>query len=207
MTSPGFRPIVVRFGNVLGSSGSVLQVMRECVRAGRPIPLTDPDATRFFMTDTEAVALVLRADLLADAPRIFWLDMGDPIRMADLVQRLLEAEALAGFPPVPIDIIGLRPGEKRIETLTDPALRFDRTVDRSIRVARELTDTPPAHAAIVGRVRRVVAQANDMAALTLLSTAVEGYAPSQQALVQARTLATSLRADAGRAPRRKRQAA
>ena len=181
MATRAFRPIAVRFGNVLGSSGSALPLMREAIRSGRPIQLTDPDATRFFMTVGEAVSLVVRADLLAGAPRIFWLDMGEPLRMGDLVQRLLDLEETAGFPRVPIEIIGLRPGEKRTETLADADLALDRTADRSIRVARELPARGFSLTATMHRVRRVVRDANDRGALDVLTTALEGFRPDGRA--------------------------
>jgi O-antigen biosynthesis protein WbqV len=178
MASPTFRPVVVRFGNVLGSSGSALPLMREAIRSGRPIQLTDPDATRFFMTVGEAVSLVVRADLIGNAARIFWLDMGEPVRMGDLVDRLLDLEEAAGFPRVPVEVVGLRPGEKRTETLADAQLVLDRTGDASIRVARELPARKISPAATMHRVRRAVRYANDRAALDVLSAALEGFAPS-----------------------------
>jgi len=185
MASASFRPVVVRFGNVLGSSGSVLPIMRECVRSGRPIPLTDPEATRFFMTAGEAVALVLRADLLGANAEIFWLEMGRPIRMADIATRLMGLEHAAGFAPVPIEIVGLRPGEKRTETLSDPRLVFERTIDRQIRVARQVATARPQVGRLVTRLRRLVEKADDVAALTLLSDVLEGFKPSPQATAHA----------------------
>ena len=186
MASASFRPVVVRFGNVLGSSGSVLPIMRECVRAGRPIPLTDPDATRFFMTAGEAVALVLRADLLGAGAEIFWLEMGRPIRMADLATRLLALERAAGFASVPIEIVGLRPGEKRTETLSDPRLVFDRTIDRQIRVARQAAAAGPDVARLLTRLPRIVERADDVAALRVLADVLDGFTPSAQANTHAR---------------------
>ena len=79
-----FRPIVVRFGNVLGSSGSVATIMRDCVRRGQPLPITDPAATRSQRAET------------------YWLDMGDPVSIGDLASRLMQIEAAAGYAPVPI---------------------------------------------------------------------------------------------------------
>ena len=181
MASPAFRPVVVRFGNVIGSSGSVLRVMREQIRAGLPIPLTDPAATRFFMTAGEAVALVLRADLLGRSADIFWLEMGRPMRMGDLTSRLLDLEAKAGFPPVPIEIIGLRPGEKRDEVLADGRLSFRRTIDRRIRVAHQPPDTGTDVAVVLADLRRAVSRADDGAVLRVLEQAVSGFEPSAQA--------------------------
>jgi FlaA1/EpsC-like NDP-sugar epimerase len=194
MASSRFRPIVVRFGNVLGSSGSVLQIMRDSVRRGLPIPLTDPSATRFFMTASEAVALVLRADALGRAAEIFWLEVGRPIAMGVLAERLMAIEARAGYARVAIKIIGLRPGEKRTEVLADPTLTFGRTIDRRIRVAREPrviagTDGSTSRqwlADVTARVRRAALRANDLATLEALSALPGGFRPSQMALDRAR---------------------
>jgi FlaA1/EpsC-like NDP-sugar epimerase len=180
MASPAFRPIVVRFGNVLGSSGSALPLMREAIRAGQPIQLTDPDATRFFMTVGEAVSLVVRADLMGDAARIFWLDMGEPVRIGDLVDRLLDLEEAAGFPRVPVDIVGLRPGEKRRETLADADLVLEPTDDPSIRVASERLGRSMSLVATMHRIRRAVRYANDEAAIEVLTAALDRFAASRQ---------------------------
>jgi FlaA1/EpsC-like NDP-sugar epimerase len=193
LASPAFRPLVVRFGNVIGSSGSVVEIMRECVREGRPVPITDPDATRYFMTAGEAVALVLRADLLGRSAEIFWLDMGRPVRMGDLVERLIAAEVRAGFARPPIDVIGLRPGEKRNETLADANLTFQRTIDRRILVAREArveraTGTPD-----MRDFERAAADDDDAIALDALSAWLPDFAPSAQAR-EAASLARGLRA-------------
>jgi FlaA1/EpsC-like NDP-sugar epimerase len=132
-----FQPVVVRFGNVLGSSGSVLAIMRRRIKEGRPIPLTDPEATRYFMTAGEAVALVMKTERIAERAETYWLDMGDAIRIGDLAARLLELEARAGHPSVPVETIGLRPGEKLREELTSQGLRMAPTRHRRIWVARQ----------------------------------------------------------------------
>jgi FlaA1/EpsC-like NDP-sugar epimerase len=181
MASPAFRPVVVRFGNVIGSSGSVVQIMREHIRNGRPIPLTDEGAARYFMTAEEAVSLVLRADVIGRTPEIFWFEMGRPIRLRDLTERLLELEAEAGYASVPIEVIGLRPGEKRIEVLADRRLSFERTLDRRLRVARDPSalagDVPEA----LAELRRAAARADDAEVLRILTSAVSGFEPSEQA--------------------------
>ena len=111
------RPYVaVRFGNVLGSSGSVIPILQEQLREGGPITITDPEATRFFMTIQEAVSLVLEAGSLAGAGELFVLDMGDPIRIVDLAMDLAR---LSGIDPagVRMTVTGLRPGERLHERL------------------------------------------------------------------------------------------
>ena len=195
MASPAFRPVVVRFGNVAGSSGSVLQIMRDCVHRGVPIPLTDKCATRFFMTAAEAVALVLRADSLGRAAEIFWLEVGRPIAMGVLAERVLALEQRRGCAKVAVQVIGLRPGEKRNEVLADPALTFERTIDRRIRVARQprlveapgtLTSGAAWVAGAVRRLRRAASRANDWAALEVLSSLPGGFQPSDMAVQHAK---------------------
>lgn len=180
-----FRPIVVRFGNVLGSSGSLVQIMRARVRAGLPLPITDPDATRYFMTASEAVSLVLRADLIGQSAEIYWLDMGRPVRVGDLVERFLAMEQAAGFSRVPIEIIGLRPGEKRFEDLYDRRLRFQRTGDRRIWVAREAAGQQIGLDSAVRALRRAAARADDAAALAAITAAVDGFDASELARARA----------------------
>jgi FlaA1/EpsC-like NDP-sugar epimerase len=104
----------VRFGNVLGSRGSLLSVLAEQMRNGEPITITHPDVTRFFMTIEEAVGLVLEAARLAEGGETFVLDMGEPVRILDLVANYARQ---MGQPDVDIRFTGLRPGEKLHEAL------------------------------------------------------------------------------------------
>lgn len=117
------RFAMVRFGNVLGSSGSVIPLFSSQIAAGGPITLTHPDVTRFFMTMTEAARLVLLAGAYADGGDLFVLDMGKPIRIGDLARRMVELSGLtvkdADQPDgdIEIEVVGLRPGEKLFEEL------------------------------------------------------------------------------------------
>ena len=111
--------VSVRFGNVLGSRGSVVPVLEQQIARGGPLTLTHPETTRFFMTIPEAAYLVLQAAGLEEGGGLYALDMGRPVRIVDLANDLL---ALAGVPPgtMPVMFTGLRPGEKLQEALWEP---------------------------------------------------------------------------------------
>jgi FlaA1/EpsC-like NDP-sugar epimerase len=175
-------PVIVRFGNVLGSSGSVVEIMLRCVAEGRPLPVTDDAATRYFMTGAEAVALVLKASLIGRGGEVFWLDMGAPIAIGDLARRIIELATPAGQPRVPLQVIGLRPGEKLREELTTQGLAMRRTADPQIWVARQAEQDDAAVTRAMATLRGSVDRGDAASALSALCSAVPEFEPSEAAV-------------------------
>lgn len=177
------RPYVaVRFGNVLGSSGSVVPLFQQQIAAGGPVTVTHPDMTRFFMTIPEAVQLVLQAATLGKGSEVFVLDMGEPVKIVDLAHDLITLSGLRPGEDIEIAITGMRPGEKLYEELVSTGEIYVPTRHAKIRMLRDTNGFNPT--TLLANVDRLVAAAEarqDEGIRPLLKGIVPDYMPEGEA--------------------------
>lgn len=181
----GPRFSIVRFGNVLGSSGSVVPLFQEQVRRGGPITVTHPKISRFFMTVQEAVNLVLRAGAMAEGGEVFVLDMGEPILIDQLARQVIESagysvrDAKTPDGDIAIEYTGLRPGEKMTEELTLTGSLIG-TKHKKIFYTNEAALSEIEVAAALRALRQALASGDEDAGKEVAARYVEGYGKSHE---------------------------
>lgn len=178
----GLSPALVRFGNVLGSSGSVVPLFTEQIESGGPVTVTHPDVTRYFMTVEEAGALVLQAAALQDdgrAPALYVLDMGEPIHIEALAEAMILMRGLVPERDIRIVHTGLRPGEKLHETLTHEFENLSPTPIKGILQVEGATGVDDGFDLLVASLLRAAARRDRNEAVLLLGKLIPQYAATQ----------------------------
>lgn len=176
------RFVAVRFGNVIGSNGSVIPIFKEQIKAGGPVTVTHPDMTRYFMTIPEASQLVLQAGALGTGGEIFVLDMGEPVRIIDLARATIRLSGLS--PDIDIDIVftGMRPGEKLEEELQTGTERLLKTEHSKIFIGQ----IEPLAAAEIERALEVAEELSGVSEDTLIREFLSEMIPEANLRVDAR---------------------
>ncbi len=173
----GTKFMAVRFGNVLGSSGSVIPIFKQQIANGGPVKVTHPDMTRYFMTIPEAVMLVLQSAKQGEGGDILVLDMGKPVRIMDLARQMIELSGLTPDEDIRIEITGVRPGEKLFEEITHVGESFVPTTHPKIHRFVAPPEDPAQMRGFLVEIGRVI---DDMTAddvRTTLAKLVPGYVP------------------------------
>ncbi len=172
--------VAVRFGNVLGSEGSVVPLFERQIREGGPVTVTHPEVVRYFMTIPEAVGLVLQAATMARGGEVFHLDMGRPVKVLDLAERLIQLHGFRPYDDIEIRFVGLRPGEKMLEELLVSGENVRETEHPRVRA---LHSAPPDRDLLRSRVSDLLSAAalGTEALIRALSALVPEYAPNNEA--------------------------
>ena len=167
--------VAVRFGNVLGSRGSVVPLFKEQIAAGGPVTVTDPEMKRYFMTIPEASQLVLQAGSMGKGGEVFVLDMGEPVKILDLAKNMIR---LSGFEPdveIPIIFTGLRPGEKLFEEIMSAAEGTKATMHKKIFRADLRCEDPDK---LRGQLTELTAMRDEKQIIEFLKEIVPNYTPN-----------------------------
>ena len=167
--------ITTRFGNVLGSNGSVIPLFRRQIESGKPVTVTHPDIIRYFMTIPEAVSLVLEAAAIAKGGEIFVLDMGDPVKITTLAENLIRMYGKVPYRDVEIKFTGLRPGEKLFEELLMDEEGLKETENKKIFIGNQINIDPAVLTAQLDELHKVAESNDNDATVKQLEAMVETF--------------------------------
>ncbi len=167
--------VAVRFGNVLGSNGSVIPLFEKQIAEGGPLTVTHPDIIRYFMTIPEAVSLILQAGTLARGGEIFVLDMGEPVKILDLAENLIKLHGKEPYREVDIQFTGLRPGEKLFEELLMAEEGLRNTANEKIFIGKQIEIDPQEFDRNIERLREVAMENNSEKAVDILREIVPTF--------------------------------
>ncbi|MCU1291877.1 MAG: Polysaccharide biosynthesis protein CapD [Bryobacterales bacterium] len=183
----GPRFVSVRFGNVLGSNGSVVPIFKKQIASGGPVTITHPDMERYFMTIPEAAQLVLQACTMGRGGEIFVLDMGQPVKIVDLARQLIRLSGLRPDEDIRIDFTGVRPGEKLYEEINMGDENMLPTHHEKIKVFAGNSMPEDAMASHLQRLRKACEQRNPRLLVRELKAIVPDYAASKEIVERAFT--------------------
>ena len=167
--------VTTRFGNVLGSNGSVIPLFRRQIEAGKPVTVTHPDIIRYFMTIPEAVSLVFEAGAIARGGEIFVLDMGDPVKITTLAENLIRMYGKVPYRDVEIKFTGLRPGEKLFEELLMDEEGLQSTENKKIFIGNQITIDPDKLTVQLDELHQVAERNDNEATVKKLEEMVETF--------------------------------
>ena len=167
--------VTTRFGNVLGSNGSVIPLFRKQIESGNPVTVTHPDIIRYFMTIPEAVSLVLEAGAMAKGGEIFVLDMGAPVKITTLAENLIRMYGKVPNKDIPIIFTGLRPGEKLFEELLMDEEGLKSTGNKKIFIGNQIEINEEELLAKLDRLRKVSEKNDSESTVAILADIVPTF--------------------------------
>jgi FlaA1/EpsC-like NDP-sugar epimerase len=167
--------VAVRFGNVLGSNGSVIPLFKRQIEQGGPVTVTDKRIIRFFMTIPEAAQLVLQAGSMANSSEIYVLDMGKPVKILDLAEKLIRLSGYEPYKDIPIIETGLRPGEKLYEELLMMSEELEATLNRKIFIERQKEISPVELHEKLGVLQRALEYGSEVDIKKAMKTVIPTY--------------------------------